>query len=253
MPGLLDDLKGLLSAEEFAKLQGNAALNTKLSKASELHDWYVGEEGAPDPTQQPVQQQQQNRTPPPTNAFSDIQAIERMLDSKLAKLDERIDSRFSTLAEQRGNELVNNAVNLALQRSDELNRVYMRHQADFNEAFDSTAFAEFNSKPENSVMDKDGKRLGSKFRSVTEAYDSFTAEKREAKKLAAAKAEGVAEGKAASSGRNLPGTTPGPMNSNIKFFTQRGRTDANGNPDSRSGRAATALDNLMAKREAQSA
>ena len=60
--------------------------------------------------------------------------------------------------------------------------------------------------------------------------------------------------KAKTSGASLPGTTPGPANSNIRFFTRRGRpTDATGQPDSRAGRAATALDRLTARRADETA
>lgn len=252
MPALLDELKGILSAEEFAKLEGNAAMKTRLERGDELRNWYDGDE--PPAANEPPPAPPRRDAPPPVSAAADIQAIERMLDSKLATITGTVETKINEAIERRGAELVVSASNLATAKADELNRVYLRHQSDFGEAFDTNTFNEFLMKPENSVMDKDNKRVGSKFPTITAAYDAMTGDRRRQKELAAAKAEGVAEGKAANSGRNLPGTTPGPMSSNVRFFTQRGRpTDQNGQPDSRVGKAATALDNLLAKREAATA
>ena len=230
---LLDDLRGILSAAEFAKLEADAAVKTRLERGDELRSYYDGDE--------------------PPSPSVDLSGIERMLDSKLAKLDERIDTRFNTLVEQRGTELVNNAVSIATHRADELNRVYGRHFADFGEQFDSVAFNEFLNKPENSVMQGE-KRVGSKFQTITDAYEAMTAERRVQKKIDTAKAEGKAEGIAASSGRGLPGTTPGPaVSSNIRVIMARGRTDANGQPTSRVDKAAAALDRRMANAQEQTA
>ena len=44
---LLDDLKGLLSPEEFAKIEGNAALKTRVEKSDELYSYYAGAEDDP--------------------------------------------------------------------------------------------------------------------------------------------------------------------------------------------------------------
>lgn len=234
---ILDDLKGVLSAEEFSKLEGNAVLKTRLSRGDELRSFYDGEET---PATPPAAASGNDPAPrsTPANQF-DLSAIESMFDRKIGKLDERIDSRFNTLVEQKGNDLVNSAVKISIQRADELNRIYAQHSQDFGTAFDSKAFNDFLEKDENK----------SRFRTITDAYDAMTADARLQKKLDTAKAEGKAEAVAARSGGNVPGTTPVPAtHGNIVKFLKRG-SPAEGAPATGAQRAATALDNILARRE----
>lgn len=236
---ILDDLKGVLSADEFSKLESDPALKTRLTRGDELRSFYDGEETTTTSTTSTVANTGTTETTrsTPANQF-DLSAIESMFDRKIGKLDERIDSRFNTLVEQKGNELVNNAVKISIQRADELNRIYAQHHQDFGTPFDSKAFNDFLEKDENK----------SRFRTITEAYDAMTADARIQKKLDAAKAEGKAEAVAARSGGNVPGTTPVPAtHGNIVKFLKRG-SSAEGAPATGAQRAATALDNILARR-----
>ena len=47
MASILDDLKGILTPEEFAKVQGRQDLATRLTRGDELRSFYDGEETTP--------------------------------------------------------------------------------------------------------------------------------------------------------------------------------------------------------------
>jgi hypothetical protein len=227
---ILDDLKGILSPAEYEKIAGNAAMKTKLEKGEELYGYYVGADDPP-PAAAPAA-----GDPPPaaraTPPSLDLSGIERVLDARLSKLDERIDARLNTVVTEKGNELVNNAVRIALQRSDELNRIYMEHQANYGEAFDSSKFNEFL----EANKDKG-------FQSIRQGYDAYIsprATEREVEKRVTAK---MAE----KSGQQVPGTTPAPgTNKTILHF--KGRTAAAGDGATTGAqRAAALLDRRAAK------
>jgi hypothetical protein len=230
---ILDDLKGILSPEEFAKLEGNAGVKAKLDKANELYGWYISDDDEPPAattttttTTQPAAAVTQQATSP-----FDLKAIERMLDAKLGSVNQMIESKLTETVTSRGNELVNNAVKISLQRADELNRIYARHQADYGEAFDSAKFNEY------LEANKDAG-----YKSITQAYEAWTsprATEKEVEKRVTAK---LAE----RSGQHLPGTTPGPgSNKTIEIFRKRG-TAAEGGQLTGAQKAAALLDAKMA-------
>ena len=240
---LLDDLKGLLSPAEFAKIEGNQTIATRLTRGDELRSFYDGEEPPP------VQQQQepppvQRQAPPGTGGAFDLSAIERMFDARMGKLNETVDARVAEVVKTRGDELVNNAVKIAVQRADELSRVYSRHERETGKPFDSADFNTYLEKPEV-------KALG--FRTITQAYESYIAPVAQAKIIADAKAEGAAAARAEDSGKHVPGTTPGPaVNSNIRHFQSRTATGAAAE-NTGAGRAAAALDKIMNRRNESAA
>ena len=47
MASILDDLKGILTPEEFAKVQGRQDLATRLTRGDELRSYFDGEEATP--------------------------------------------------------------------------------------------------------------------------------------------------------------------------------------------------------------
>jgi hypothetical protein len=243
MASILDDLAGILPAAELEKLKGNAALKTRLERGDELRSYYDGE---PEPVTPPAARNEPppvRATPPPSANF-DLSSIEALLDKKLGTINTTIESKINETVERRGTELVMNAVGMATQRADELNRIYHRHSTEFGEAFDSTKFNDFLMLPENSVMGADGKRVGSKFRTTTEAYDAMIAPRVTEKKIA----DGIAAGVAAKSGAHVPGTTPMPATSGAILAFQRRGGPADGAPATGAQRAAAALDKIMSRR-----
>lgn len=237
MASILDDLKGVLSPEEFAKIEGNAALKTRVARGDELRSYYDGDEPPP------VQQQQQQNDPPPvrtappgTGGTFDLGAIERMLDTKLGTINTTIDTRIAEVVKTRGDELVNNAVKIAVARTDELSRIYIEHNQNFGEPFDSAKFNEYL----EANKDKG-------FRTIRQAYDTFIGPRAEERRVD----QKVKERLAAESGKNVPGTTPAPAtNSNIRSIMSRGKTGDPNAPATGAGRAAAMLDRLEQSRAA---
>ena len=234
---LLDDLRGILSPDEFAKLQGNPAVATRIARGDELRSYYDGDD-APIVVTPPAAATVPAvaTTGAPGNQF-DLSSFERMLDTRLGKINEIVDTRVNSIVESRGNELVNNAVKISLQRADELNRIYSRHATETGKPFDSNEFNTFLEKPEVKARG---------YKTITQAYDDFVAPQT----LERTVETRVAERLKAQSGQNVPGTTPPPAtNSNIRTFMGRGANGAAAETTG-AGRAAAALDRLMSNRTA---
>ena len=231
---LLDDLKGILSPAEFAKIQGNPAVATSLARGQELISFYDGDEW---PASTAVDPPPARSTPPPAAAGQfDLSAIDRMLDAKLGKINEIVDARVADVVKTRGDELVNNAVGIAVRRADELNRIYGRHEREVGKPFDSADFNAFLDKPENKARG---------FRSITEAYESYVGPVVQERTI---EAEVTKRVKAQSGTAGVPGTTPAPAtNSNIRMFINRGKTGADGAPTTGAGRAAAMLDRMQSR------
>lgn len=229
---ILDDLNGILTPEQLATINGNVALKSKLSKADELYGFYVGDD-------EPVNTPPANKTPvntpantPPANANFDLSSIESMFDKKLGNLNKTIEDKIGEVVKTRGDELVNSAVKIALQRSDELNRIYVEHSTNFGEVFDSGKF--------NTFLEEN-KDKG--FRSIRQAYDAFVAPQTMQREVDKKVQEEINK----RSGSHVPGSTPPPSsNSNIRVFLNRGKaTDGTGTTGSQ--RAAAALDRKLAR------
>lgn len=226
---ILDDLKGLLSPAEFAKIEGNSAIATRLTRGEELRSFYEGEEP-------PAHVDPPARVNPP--GMFDLSAVERMLDSKLGKINETVDARVAEVVKTRGDELVNNAVKISIQRADELNRIYYRSERETGEPFDSAKFNTFLESPEAKAA---------RYPTITAAYEAYVAPVVQAKTIADARKEGAAAARAEDSGKHVPGTTPGPaVNANILHFQKR--TAAGEAQPTGAGRAAAALDKIMSRR-----
>jgi hypothetical protein len=231
---LLDDLKGILSPAEFAKIEGNSAVATRLARGQELIEYWDGDSTTPPATV--TEPPPARSTPPPVTGQFDLSAIDRMLDAKLGKINETVDARIADVVKTRGDELVNNAVKISITRADELNRIYGRHEREVGTPFDSADFTAFLEKPEVKARG---------YRSITDAYNDYVAPVVQQKTIE----KGIADGIKARSGSSaVPGTTPPPAtNSNIRMFINRGKTSADGTPTTGAGRAAAALDRLQAR------
>ena len=232
MANLLDDLKGILSPEEYAKIDGNPALKTRAAKAAELLDWYGGEDTTTTTTTTTTAPPETRTTPPP--AF-DLSGIERMLDSKLGAINTTIETKINETVQKRGDELVNNAVKIALQRSDELNRIYMEHQSNYGEAFDTTKFNEFL----EANKDKG-------FRSIRQGYDAYIAPRAIDREVDVKVKAKLAE----ESGKHVPGTTPAPSTNPAILAFKKRNVAADGQGMTGAQRAAALLDRRAAEQSA---
>jgi hypothetical protein len=231
---LLDDLKGILSPAEFAKIQGNPAVATSLARGQELISFYDGDEP---PASTVVDPPPARSTPPPAAAGQfDLSALDRMLDAKIGKINDLVDARVADVVKTRGDELVNSAVGIAVRRADELNRIYGRHEREVGKPFDSADFNAFLDKPENKARG---------YRSITEAYEAYEGPVVQERTIESEVEKRV---KARSGSAGVPGTTPAPAtNSNIRMFINRGKTGADGAPTTGAGRAAAMLDRMQSR------
>ncbi len=237
---LLDDLKGILSPEEFAKLDGNAALKPRMTRGDELRSYYDGEEP-------PVAAVAPHArvTPPPAAGSGqfDLGSIERMLDSKLGKINEVVDARVAEVVKSRGDELYNNVRAGVRNDALQLVKMYTRHQEVTGAPWTDEEEVKFNDflKTNNEAV-KAGSG-GKMYKSLTEAYNDYIAPVVEDRRVDAK----VQQRLAAESGKHVPGTTPAPAtNSNIRVFMKRSANGAEATTTG-AGRAAAALDRIMAR------
>jgi hypothetical protein len=237
MAGILDDLKGILSPAEFEKLQGNAAIATRISRGDELRSYYDGDEVVGTPA---------TRTGPA--GMFDLSSVERMLDSKLGKINEIVDARVQDVVKQRGDELYNNVRAGVRNDALQLVKIYTRHQQAAGKDWDDAEEVKFNDflKANNEAVKTGG---GKRYQNITEAYNDYIAPVVTERTIESEVTKRVSAKTAADSGRNVPGTTPPPAtNSNIRHFMKR---NANGGvaETTGAGRAAAALDRIQARQQ----
>ena len=244
MASILDDLKGILSAEDFAKLESNSTMRTRLARGEELLSYYEsGEEpvvstGASDPVR--------TATPPPARG-TDLQDIERMLDSRLGTLNQTIESKINDAVKARGDELYNNVRSGVRGDALQLVKIYTRHQNATGKEWDDAEETKFNDFLKSNQTALTAGTGGKPYRNLTEAYNDYISPVVTERTIE----DEVAKRVKAQSGASVPGTTPSPSaNSNVRFFKTR-TVAGDGARETGASRAAALLDRRMA--EAQSA
>jgi hypothetical protein len=238
MASILEDLKGILSPAEYAKLEARTDLATRLSRGDELRSYYDNDEVETPPAVVTPPAARQG-TPPPPGQF-DLSAFERVLDARLGTINTTIETKIADAVKTRGDELVNNAVKISIQRADELNRIYYRAEKETGAPFDSAKFNDFLESPAGKAA---------RYPSITAAYEAFVAPVVTERTIATKVAEGVKAATSAQSGQHVPGTTPGPStNKAILTFQRRTATGA-ASETTGAGRAAAQLDRIMARRD----
>lgn len=246
---LLDDLKGILSAEDFAKLEGNAALKTRITRGDELRTYYDGEE-TPPAVVPPAVEPPVARTPPAgAGGQFDLSAIERMLDTREQKQRDFIKTELDNAVKTRGDELYNNVRSGVRSDALQLVKIYTRHQNATGKEWDDAEEVKFNEylKTNNAAVAAGG---GKRYANLTDAYNDYIAPVVTEKTIEAE----VTKRLKAKSGENVPGTTPGPsVNSNIRTIMMRNRAADGTTPTTGAGRAAAALDKIMARQNESAA
>jgi len=224
---LLDDLEGILGKEAVEKIKADPRVSVRASKAEELLGYYDGDEPVVPVKVEPKVEPTKVVSSPGMDMAALLAGIDKSLDSKLGVIGKTIDDKIAEAVKTRGAELAGNASSIALRNADELNRVYRRHEKDFGEDFDSTAF--------NTFVETQ-KKTGRNFNSVTEAYEAMTADKRNDKTVEERVREGL---KAKASAQNVPGVTPPSVKSPLGVFMARGKTE--GGADTAVSKAAAML------------
>lgn len=243
MPGILDDLKGILSPAEFEKLQGNAAIATRISRGDELRSYYDGEE-----VETPVARTE----PPPARTapagMFDLSAVERMLDTRIGKINDIVDARVQEVVKTRGDELYNNVRSGVRNDALQLVKIYTRHVQATGKDWDDAEEVKFNDflKANNEAVKTGG---GKRYQTITEAYNDYIAPVVTERTIETEVDKRFKAKTASESGRNVPGTTPPPAtNSNIRHFMKRTATGGAAETTG-AGRAAAALDRIQARQQ----
>lgn len=229
---IFDELEGLLGAEAIAKLP--AEMRSKLEFGEELTSYYNG-----DTNEQPKPRtaaRAETVTPPAaTGAFADLASIETLFDKKFSVLPEMVKTQVDEAVKTRGNELFTNAVATSMQNSRELIRIESRHERDFGAPLNETEFDAFVTAE---------RTKGKTFTSVSQAYDDFTRDKYNDKKIE----DGVRERlKTRESQQGVPGFTPPSATAPHRILAMRGKTEGGGSAVSAAAAA------LSAMRQAKSA
>ena len=237
---LIDELFGRgLTQKEIARIKANPGV---LKEVVDLY--YADSEDGDATTTAAATTTATAASATPPSAFS-LADIEGALDKRLGNLDERIKTTATTAIEDviknRSEELVTAATDRALRRSDELGRIYRRHEKEFGEEFDSTAFDKWASEQ---------MAAGVRFNGVTNAYETWTADRRLEKKLSGAKEEGAREALKERANQMVPGVTPASARSPLSTFINRGKTtDSEG--QTAAHKAGRALSERLAAKDAE--
>lgn len=221
MATLLDELAGVLSAEEIAKIKANPRLSGRMDKVRELEALYYGED---EPVVTPpavVTPPPAVVTPPPAAATGDD--VRTMVSGILKRLDtvvtsDKIEEVVTKTVEKLAPKFIGAAAAQGTRNADELNRIYIGHKSEFAEDFDSQGF--------NTFIETQQK-AGIQYRSVTDAYNDMVKDKRVETKVKKGIEEGVREG--LKRRVPVPGTTPQGTKSPLSVILARGRpTDSTG-------------------------
>jgi hypothetical protein len=228
---ILDILEGVLGKEAIDKIKSNTRLGTDLMKSDELFNGYYGRDVGTDDDGNPVKVASstvqavvtERTTPPAASASTDLTAVLESLKTITSRLDampdpaKAVETKFEDLLKTRGAELLGQAEERALRKSDQLNRVRDEHRETFGEKFDTDKFAEFI---------EEHKKTGTSFATVEKAYEAFVAPKLTEKRVA----DGIRDGlKAKATNAGVPGVTPPSSKSTLAHLINRGRSqDGNG-------------------------
>jgi hypothetical protein len=238
---LLDELASVLgTADAIAKIKANPELADRIAKQDELYGFYKDETvEAPTVTTTAATEPVKRETPPAT---SDLGAILRSMEGltkQIADLPTIVNTRVDEVVKARGDELVNSAVARSIRQADELARAredWNRNYSDSGKKpFDSEAFEKY-------VNEK--VTAGTRFASVTDAYQSFVAPQREEIAIEGKVRERLKE---RNSG-NVPGVTPTTSKTTLGKLMERGR-DKDSNGETAVSRAGERLNALLHSNE----
>ena len=232
---LVDELSGLFGPEAVAKL--TPELRSKLELGEQLTSYYNNETDEI-PVRQPARSAQTPAaavTPPAaTSLVVDMAAIEGLFDKKLGNISETIKSQVDEVVKERGDKLFNDVLAVSMRNTRELIQVENRYREDFKEPLDENKLNEF--------INEQGKK-GTRYATVTDAYNAFTADKYVAKRVE----DGVRDGlKNAQSGQHLPGVTPTASRGPVAILQSRRANDGGAGGETAVSRAGKALAERMA-------
>lgn len=228
MASLLDELAGVLSPEQIAKINGNPKLAGRFTKVVELEDLYYGDDeayraAAPAPAAAAAAA----AAAPPTarETPTNDSGIGQMVQGILKRLDktvtaDNIEETVTKVVEKLAPKFVGAAAAQGTRNADELNRIYIGHKSEFGEDFDSTKFDTFIAAQ---------REAGVQYRSVTDAYNAMVGDKRVEARVEKGVNDRVRDELKRRATNHPSGTTPSGTKSVLSVLTARGRkTDEGG-------------------------
>jgi hypothetical protein len=242
MRTVFDELEGLLGKDEIARIKADSGLTRRLEKGDEMFRVYDEET---DEQEERETRRTESRTEERRESAGGDQSLVELtktlqgITAKLSDVPTKAD--MDSAIKKGGEELFNNMSGRLLRQSDELNRIYRRHEREFSEEFDSPKFEAF-------VEEQSA--AGKRFDSITDAYEKFTGERREEARVESKVREKLKERANQNQGNLVPGVTPPGSKSPIATFMKRGReTDATGG--TAVDRAGAALEAALAAKSSE--
>ena len=239
MRTVFDELEGLLGADQVAKIKANAGLNHRLTKTDEIMSLYDDEtdDAPPRRTESRTDDRDDNRDD--KGGDQSLADLTKTLQDITAKLgDVPTKAELEETLKKKGDELFNNVLARSLAQMDELGEIKERHREEFGTRLDSAAFKNWIN-DESKPVDQGGK--GRRFESITDAYERYTADKRQEVLVETKVREKLKERAKDNQGNYLPGVTPPSSKSPISTFMKRGR-EADGSGSTAIDRAGAALE-----------
>lgn len=238
MADILDELEGILSKDEVAKLR-TSPLAQRLQRGDAVREYYDGNmDGDPPP---PVRQQQDPppRREPGGESLADVLGQLRTVTDGLSKIPQTVQDEVKKVVDAEGNKLFANVLSASMRNNRELSKVDARHRADFGEDLDDDKL---------NAHAEAARAAGRPFRSVTEAYEDMTREARQEKIVSARVETGVREGLKQRTTASLPGVSG---NSGSPMLRALKAVPAGGTNGSAVSSAARALEDRLAERGEQ--
>lgn len=239
MPDILDELEGILSKDEVAKLRANP-LAQRLQRGDAVREYYDGDmSGNPPPPVRQQQQQQERHESRGGESLDDVLSELNKVTSRLGELPKTIHDEVDKVVKEKGNELFSNVLAASMRNNRELSKIDSRHRTEFGADLDDTAL--------EAHADAAAK-AGRPFRTITEAYEDMTREARLEKRIASGVETGVREKLKERTTASLPGVSG---NSGSPMLRALKAVPSGGTTGSAVSAAARALEDRLAERGEQ--
>jgi hypothetical protein len=233
MAGILDELEGILSPAEVAKLR-TSPFAARIERGDEVRAFYDGDvDTPPAPPARREAPPTEHRPASGTGDSDTLAQIMARLDG-LGDIDKRVEEKVKTIVEQRGSELRGGAVADSIRITRELSKLDARHRADFGEDLDDEKL---------NAHIAAAREQGRPFRTVADAYEDMTREARINARVETTVRERL---KQENSGRNLPGNTAPAATPMLSLLRGSGRKP--GDAGTTADKAAAALTARLAER-----
>lgn len=239
MADILDELEGILSKDEVAKLR-TSPLAQRLQRGDAVREYYDGDMSGDPPLPARQQERQQERQESRGGeSLADVLGQLRTVTDGLSKIPQTVQDEVKKVVDAEGNKLFANVLSASMRNNRELSKIDTRHRAEFGEDLDDT---KLNAHAQAAID------AGRPFRTVTEAYEDMTREARLEKRIATGVETGVRDKLKERTTASLPGVSG---NSGSPMLRALKAVPSGGGTGSSVSAAARALEDRLAERGEQ--